>query len=329
MNHSCDANAIPILQGSELQIRAAKDIPAGDEIFLNYGVRGTYKEREQGLKGYGFDCTCTLCAKTAKVYYSESERPILAKIEKWNKRRKLGNHIPRPRQKNTYRFTAGPKSNRDVFEPFLIIEEVQNLDASTAVWPLLRDLYYDIYSHLCVSNNYLLALKTLLRIAFVIEPNTVPCPTPSERVDTMRSLVALFHFICNSHAPAFGDDFWQYLPADMDLCLVSEYPTYLGFRLFWSTASLHQYADSILKMCVTFQLRIELYSRLEECIGNESAFAKSQRERLESGEWVEDNYDQDPQHRVCESEENYSCYSAPEQRENLLKALMEYAQAER
>ncbi|UKZ86806.1 uncharacterized protein TrAFT101_002631 [Trichoderma asperellum] len=68
-NHSCLPNATRAFIGDMMVVRAARDIPAGGEIFMGYGaLEKPFAERQKRLKNsYGFECDCDLCRAEAKV----------------------------------------------------------------------------------------------------------------------------------------------------------------------------------------------------------------------------------------------------------------------
>ncbi|KAJ4147274.1 hypothetical protein LMH87_001809 [Akanthomyces muscarius] len=62
MNHSCLANSIKDFAGDLIVLRAARAIPAGEEITHAYDDNGDYDARQALLqKTWGFMCRCKLC----------------------------------------------------------------------------------------------------------------------------------------------------------------------------------------------------------------------------------------------------------------------------
>ena len=63
INHSCDPNSWWTFNGRELQMRAVRDISAGEEMTISYiTISGSYNiPQESLLTGWGFKCVCTLC----------------------------------------------------------------------------------------------------------------------------------------------------------------------------------------------------------------------------------------------------------------------------
>ncbi|KAG9046748.1 hypothetical protein FS837_003769, partial [Tulasnella sp. UAMH 9824] len=64
-NHSCSPNAFRYTLGDVMIIRATCDIPAGDEVFLNYGAVGdSYLSRgQEGFFRLLGSCNCPLCVR--------------------------------------------------------------------------------------------------------------------------------------------------------------------------------------------------------------------------------------------------------------------------
>lgn len=64
-NHSCQPNVLSVFSGSQVQISAARNVKAGDELFFCYGPSvqsATRRDRRQALKQqYFFECHCSAC----------------------------------------------------------------------------------------------------------------------------------------------------------------------------------------------------------------------------------------------------------------------------
>ena len=63
INHSCTPNALALFSGSEIVIRATKNIQPGEEITISYiEILQTTKERHNELQErYFFQCQCERC----------------------------------------------------------------------------------------------------------------------------------------------------------------------------------------------------------------------------------------------------------------------------
>jgi hypothetical protein len=79
INHSCDPNSWWTFNGREFQLRAVRDILAGEELTASYiGISGCYKFRQQSLmNGWGFQCRCLLCEMGT---LGPTEGPICKKL---------------------------------------------------------------------------------------------------------------------------------------------------------------------------------------------------------------------------------------------------------
>ncbi|PWW74077.1 SET domain-containing protein [Tuber magnatum] len=63
INHSCWQNSARSFLGDLLIVRAARDIPEGEEITINYleSECSVQKRQKACFSGWGFNCRCTLC----------------------------------------------------------------------------------------------------------------------------------------------------------------------------------------------------------------------------------------------------------------------------
>ncbi|KAH6698166.1 hypothetical protein BKA61DRAFT_437558, partial [Leptodontidium sp. MPI-SDFR-AT-0119] len=64
MNHSCQPNALYYCNGRKMVATALQDIMVGEEITFSYDykpVQDYIKRHDLLKKGFGFDCTCTIC----------------------------------------------------------------------------------------------------------------------------------------------------------------------------------------------------------------------------------------------------------------------------
>ena len=80
INHSCWPNSIRSFLGDLLIVRAARDIPEGEEITLNYVESdfGVQKRQKSFCSGWGFNCKCTLCEiETAEEQGAQDKRQEL------------------------------------------------------------------------------------------------------------------------------------------------------------------------------------------------------------------------------------------------------------
>ena len=67
MNHACVPNVHGSYYGEMLIVRAARDIAAGEELFINYCPFTDVASRQQTLDHWGFQCTCPACIEELKT----------------------------------------------------------------------------------------------------------------------------------------------------------------------------------------------------------------------------------------------------------------------
>ncbi|SJL08482.1 uncharacterized protein ARMOST_11846 [Armillaria ostoyae] len=83
INHSCPPNTHRKFYMSpfSMQLRAARDIEAGEEIFINYtGILRPAAERAEDLWIYGIKCTCRACldpVKSDSIHAAVLNRPCV------------------------------------------------------------------------------------------------------------------------------------------------------------------------------------------------------------------------------------------------------------
>ncbi|PUU76843.1 hypothetical protein B9Z19DRAFT_1194466 [Tuber borchii] len=80
INHSCWPNSIRSFLGNLLIVRAARDIPAGEEITMTYidNESGVQERQKASYSGWDFSCECTLCEiEAAESQEVQSKRQSL------------------------------------------------------------------------------------------------------------------------------------------------------------------------------------------------------------------------------------------------------------
>ena len=63
VNHCCDPNSWWTFNGCEFQLRAIREIPAGEELTISYiGITESFKFRQKILlEDWGINCACSVC----------------------------------------------------------------------------------------------------------------------------------------------------------------------------------------------------------------------------------------------------------------------------
>ena len=67
MNHACIPNVHGSYYGEMLIVRAARDIAADEELFINYCPFGDLMSRQKTLDHWGFRCTCRACTEESRT----------------------------------------------------------------------------------------------------------------------------------------------------------------------------------------------------------------------------------------------------------------------
>jgi hypothetical protein len=64
VNHCCDPNSWWVFNGCEFQLRAIREIPAGEELTISYiGITENFEFRQEMLLNWGINCACAMCKK--------------------------------------------------------------------------------------------------------------------------------------------------------------------------------------------------------------------------------------------------------------------------
>ncbi|KAH8845485.1 hypothetical protein MCOR27_007106 [Pyricularia oryzae] len=82
-NHTCIPNATRAFIGDMMIVRAARDIPAGAEIFMGYAsLAEPFESRRSKFKtSYGFECDCEMCRAEAAVPPAAAEKRVRLREE--------------------------------------------------------------------------------------------------------------------------------------------------------------------------------------------------------------------------------------------------------
>ncbi|KAH7121070.1 hypothetical protein B0J11DRAFT_581829 [Dendryphion nanum] len=85
INHACEPNSFVMFSqtGFSLGIKAYRDIEPGEEITISYLLLGQPSDkRQEGLKRWGFKCTCSLCKAPKHILSaSDARRNLIIKRE--------------------------------------------------------------------------------------------------------------------------------------------------------------------------------------------------------------------------------------------------------
>ncbi|KAG4438751.1 hypothetical protein IFR05_005779 [Cadophora sp. M221] len=192
INHSCVPSCIWVFNKAELQLRAVKNIRAGEELTVSYDAyegsreenysQGTvkshwngnaHKKRVKKLEDrWGFKCACTLClgAKDQPFWHTKGSRiddlvQLLFKIAKYP-----------------------PPQPIDELPKLLQILTIASQEALPLQSFPLKAIHERIRNHQANSNQVDSALQTSLTLYFDIEPHYSPPLPLSERLSSLRIL---------------------------------------------------------------------------------------------------------------------------------------------
>lgn len=176
INHSCSPNAFWTFEGRELQVRAERDVQAGEEIFISYIPRGHFYERMERLGHWGIKCVCDLCKK-GLIEPLGSLRGRLDKVicDQTFHRKAANTRIEMCKQ---------------------LIEEVRKEGYGWGVWPM-KLLFARFYQAARELGNKMEMLKALLKIRYAVEVEQDPKPFLTDRVETLRLLTSVMAQIQN------------------------------------------------------------------------------------------------------------------------------------
>jgi hypothetical protein len=171
ITHSCNPNSWCVFDGKDLNVRATRDIAAGEELTINYTSREeeNFERRQNNLKAYwNIDCNCSLCNKGALGPDGELREKVLYLI-------KLG-----PSAGGTYRIEE--RMQRAIGD--------MNAYGFSGGSTLMVQLYR-VAIHIDVHNKVPeKALKKTLLLYFQVEPHATPAISLPRRINTLFNIIA-------------------------------------------------------------------------------------------------------------------------------------------
>ena len=192
INHSCIPNAWWLGEGSEYRIRASHDIKAGEELFISYmGTPGEYETRREALEAWNINCVCSLCQK--------------------------GELLADPYSKQLYDMLRN-YGEADGLAPPLhtskhVVRVLETKGVTLDQYPM-HEIHLGIYRAQMEDDDLPEALKTMLKIVYLIDPNHYP-PFPMEdRISGLSTLIGLIN-LCMEDIKTLQDmeipnDRWKY-----------------------------------------------------------------------------------------------------------------------
>ncbi|KAH6680145.1 hypothetical protein B0J14DRAFT_577949 [Halenospora varia] len=169
MSHSCAPNTYAVHEGSELRIRAARDIAAGEELTRSLRPDfADFEDRQYWLDAnFRFTCACELCKK-GNIQPAEDLLEQMIKLIEIDLL-----HV-----------------HRNLPEVEKGIADMRAAGFGWGTWPM-RILHHHLIRAHNATGKPAESLKDLLRIRYLVEPAQDPLVTPEERVHTLYLLHAL------------------------------------------------------------------------------------------------------------------------------------------
>lgn len=170
INHSCTPNAFWTFEGRELQVRAERDLKAGEELFISYIPRGHFYERMERLGHWGIKCVCELCKK-GLIEPLGSLRGRLDKVicDQYFHHKAANTRVEMCKQ---------------------LVEELRKEGYGWGVWPM-KLLIARLYHAARELSDKKEMLKALLKIRYAVEAEQDPKAFLTGRVETMRLLTSV------------------------------------------------------------------------------------------------------------------------------------------
>ncbi|XMA15612.1 hypothetical protein WAI453_008403 [Rhynchosporium graminicola] len=171
LNHCCIPNCTWLSEGRTLQVRAERDIAAGEELTICYTWSNTLKDRQEKLSGWIGKCTCVLCLNPPR----EPTGKLRESVEKLIKAR--GGDATPSHARSTSILCA--------------ISKMELVGLGVEAWPM-RNLYAQLFRCRCGQYDGPTMLKTWLKLYFFIEPAMRPQESLGNR---NRSLTVLAYLL--------------------------------------------------------------------------------------------------------------------------------------
>ena len=185
INHNCEPNSYWSSEGRQFYVRAVKTIPSGEEITFCYsGQRGNeVKRKREHLASWLFTCTCELCKKPPSGMQGPLRDGILALEE-------------------MFQFLHQPTAIQlQVIEG--CIAEMKKAGFGYGVYPMAQ-LHHHALKAYVGNGNTTEALRTALKLYYLIEPSQTPVPFGWEIINTMYSLINIINLSYEVDCPLKG-----------------------------------------------------------------------------------------------------------------------------
>jgi hypothetical protein len=176
INHSCEPNAHYVFEGTELRVRASRNIAKSEEVIFSYlGQVGDYEGRRQLLQRlWGIRCTCPVCAECLW----NDDYGFRAATEE------LG--LVRAAIRGVY--TSRPPPSPDSLAFAIGVLECQGRGYGVPSMLEAHQLLILLHTN---NNNVQEALKVALKTRYVVEPEQKPKMQLKDSLITLLNLILL------------------------------------------------------------------------------------------------------------------------------------------
>ncbi|OCK85106.1 SET domain-containing protein [Lepidopterella palustris CBS 459.81] len=230
-NHSCDPNAVVVMDGPEMSFRSLKSIKKDEEIFISYiDVTNPHARRQHELKQrWYFSCTCSKCQKGPNL------REDLFNFAPNKLDRKFCETADMVMKTTSFAddpanwVGAGPDARRvaiiqgmafdqyetsqarsDPKEAIARLEDGMRLCFQSKLWPIHRQPYasmrHDLFVNMISVGNYFIAFAQGAKTYFHIDPILFPQPHHPVRVVHNWTLAMLTLYLASEpDAPGVKD----------------------------------------------------------------------------------------------------------------------------
>ncbi|KAH7342483.1 hypothetical protein BKA65DRAFT_552115 [Rhexocercosporidium sp. MPI-PUGE-AT-0058] len=171
INHACDPNCVWLSHGRTLQVRAERDIAAGEEITICYGWSETLQDRQIKLAGWIGKCSCSICINPPREPTGRLRDQITRLV--------------------TARGAAATPSQARAISLQFAIRQMERAGFGLNAWPN-RHLYSQLFRCRVGQYDGPEMLKTWLKLYYFVEPAMRPHECLSNR---NRSLAVLAYLL--------------------------------------------------------------------------------------------------------------------------------------
>ncbi len=232
-NHSCDPNAVIVMDGPKLSFRSLKSIAKDEEIFISYiDISNPFARRQQELKErYYFTCACSKCQKGPTGPEDKFLKPPEELSQQWveladdhmivrkttmdDPANYVGNDLQAKRmaiiQGMAFKALETAQMTADVQEALAHIETGMRTCYHSGMFPIHRQPYaqarHDLFVNRINAGAYPLAWTHGIKAYFFIDPVLFPQTHHPVRVVHTWTLALLTLYIASEYNESQLEEF--------------------------------------------------------------------------------------------------------------------------